>query len=275
VAQALRPYPQYTAILDMYQPTGYNQYESLQMRLQKRYSNGLSFLLAYTFSKNIGAPGDDTFGDVFGGGGQMAIDTFNRKLEKSLVDFDQTHVFVLSWNYELPVGKGKKYLSSAHPIIRNLLGGWQLNSIETYRSGTPIAVTGGSTIPLFGGGNRPNWISSNVLTSIPMGRFDPATDRYLNINAFSQPAPFTFGNAPPVLPNVRTPFFYNEDFSVFKNVPFEQLASLQFRAEFYDVFNRVVFSGPAADVNHPSTFGVIGAQANTPRVIQFAVKLIF
>jgi Carboxypeptidase regulatory-like domain len=275
VAQALRPYPQYTAILDMYQPTGYNQYESLQVRVQKRYSNGLSFLFAYTFSKNIGAPGDDTFGDIYGGGGQMAIDTFNRKLEKSLVDFDQTHLFVLSWTYELPFGKGKEYLSGANAVVRNLVGGWQINSIETYRSGTPIAISGGPALPLFGGGNRPNWISSNVLTSIPMSQFDPSVDRYLNIDAFSQPAPFTFGNAPPVLPNVRTPFFYDEDFSVFKNVYFRESAYVQFRAEFYDILNRVVFSGPAADVNSPATFGVIGSQANTPRVIQFAMKLIF
>jgi hypothetical protein len=275
VAQALRPYPQYTSILDMYQPTGYNQYQALQMRLQKRYSNGLSFLGAYTFSKNLGVPGSDTFGDTAGGGGQMAINTFNRKLEKALASIDQTHVFVLSWNYELPIGKGKRFLSGANPVVRNVLGGWQLNSIETYRSGTPIAVSGGPTIPLFGGGNRPNWISSNVQTSISMSQFDPAVNRYLNINAFSQPAPFTFGDAPLRLPNVRTPFYYNEDFSVFKNIYFRESAYIQFHAEFYDLFNRVVFSGPAANLNNPTTFGVIGSQANTPRVMQFALKLIF
>jgi len=275
VAQALRPYPQFTSILDMYQPTGYNQYEALQMRLQKRYSNGLSFLAAYTFSKNLGAPGSDTFGDTAGGGGQMAIDTYNRRLEKALASIDQTHVFILSWNYELPVGKGKKYLSNANPVVQNILGGWQLNSIDTYRSGTAIAVSGGPTIPLFGGGNRPNWISLNVLTPISMSSFDPAVDRYLNINAFSQPAPFTFGNGPLRLPNVRTPFYYNEDFSVFKNVYFRESAYIQFHAEFYDIFNRVVFAGPSANLNNPTTFGVIGSQANTPRVMQFALKLIF
>src|SRR5579883_650528 len=275
VAQALRPYPQFTAVSDMYQPTGYNQYHSLQMRLQKRYSNGLSFLGAYTLSKNIGVPGSDTFGDTAGGGGQMAIDTYNRKLEKALASIDQTHVFIFSWNYELPVGRGKKFLSGAHPLVNKLLGGWQLNSIETYRSGIPIAVGGGPTIPLFGGGNRPNWISPNVRTSVPMSQFDPAKNRYLDINAFSQPAPFTFGNAPLRLPSVRTPFYYNEDFSVFKNVFFRESAYVQFRAEFYDIFNRVVFGGPAANINNPNTFGIIGSQANTPRIIQFGMKLIF
>ena len=108
VAQALRPYPQYTEIDDMYQPTGYSFYNSLQLRVQKRYSNGLSFLLAYTFSKNIGAPGGDTFGDIFGGGGQIAMDTYNRKLEKSLINFDQTHTLVLSWNYDLALWPWKE-----------------------------------------------------------------------------------------------------------------------------------------------------------------------
>ena len=108
-----------------------------------------------------------------------------------------------------------------------------------------------------------------------MGSFDPAKDRYLNIGAFSQPAPYTFGNAPPRMPHVRTPFYLNEDFSVFKNTYLSESLHLQFRAEFYDIFNRVVFSGPSASINNPTTFGVIGGQANTPRIIQLAMKLIF
>jgi len=109
-----------------------------------------------------------------------------------------------------------------------------------------------------------------------MGSFDPAKDVYLNINAFSQPAPFTFGNAPPTLPSVRTPAFYNEDFSLFKKFYLSgESRYVEFRSEFFDLFNRVVFGGPAANINNPSTFGVIGSQANTPRVIQFALKLVF
>ena len=108
-----------------------------------------------------------------------------------------------------------------------------------------------------------------------MSQFDPATDRYLNIGAFSEPAPFTFGDAPPVLPSVRTPAYYEEDLSVFKNVILHEALSLQFRAEFYNILNRVVFGGPSTNVNDPASFGIIGSQANTPRVIQFALKLIF
>jgi hypothetical protein len=275
VAQALRAYPQYTNIDDMYQPTGYNFYNALQMRVQKRYSAGLSFLIAYTLSKNIGFPGGDIFGDTAGGGGARGIDTFNRKLEKTTTGTDQTHILILSWNYELPFGRGKTFLSGSNKVVNALAGGWQINAIHTYRSGTLIAVSGGPQLPLFGGANRPNWLSPDVRSGVPMSSFDPARDRFLNINAFSQPAPYTFGNAPPRLPHVRTPFYLNEDFSIFKNVFFTESLHLQVRSEFYNIFNRVVFSGPAANINNPATFGVIGGQANTPRLIQFAVKLIF
>jgi hypothetical protein len=275
VAQALRAYPQYTNIDDMYQPTGYNFYNSLQIRLQKRYSSGLSFLGAYTLAKNIGFPGGDIFGDTAGGGGSKALDTYNRKLEKTTVSGDQTHTLILSWNYELPFGRGKKFLAGVNSVVDKFVRGWQVNGIQTYRSGTLIGVSGGGALPLFGGGNRPNWISNDVRSSASISSFDPATSRYLNLAAFSQPAPYTFGNAPPRLPNVRTPFYYNEDMSVFKNTYITESVYAQFRAEFYDIFNRVVFSGPSANINNPSTFGIIGGQANTPRLIQFAMKLIF
>jgi hypothetical protein len=77
------------------------------------------------------------------------------------------------------------------------------------------------------------------------------------------------------LPNVRSPFYRNEDISFFKNTYIGENVHVQFRAEFYDIFNRVVFSGPSANINNPGTFGVVSGQANTPRLIQLALKLIF
>jgi len=161
-------------------------------------------------------------------------------------------------------------------VVSQIVDGWQFNAIQNYQSGTPIAVAGGGDIPLFGGGNRPNWVSSDVRSSVPMGSFDPAKDVYLNINAFSQPAPFTFGNAPPRIPSVRGPASYAEDFSIFKKFYLKSESRyLEFRAEFFNLFNRVVFGNPSADLNNPATFGQITSQANTPRVIQFGMKLIF
>lgn len=275
VAQALRPFPQYTNIDDVYQPTGYNFYNSLQLRAQKRHSSGLSFLVAYTLAKNIGFPGGDIFGDVGGGGAARGIDTFNRKLEKSIVGSDQTHVLITSWSYDLPFGRGKRFFSSKGRVVNAFAGGWALNAIQTYRSATTIAVGGGPALPLFGGGNRPNWVSADVRSAVSMADFDPARDRYLNLSAFSQPPLFTIGNAPPRMPHVRGPAFLNEDFSVFKNVRFTESVALQIRGEAYNVLNRVVFGGPAANINNPATFGIIGSQANTPRLIQLGAKIIF
>ena len=77
------------------------------------------------------------------------------------------------------------------------------------------------------------------------------------------------------MPHVRTPFYRNEDISFFKSTYITESVYVQFRSEFYNIFNRVVFGGPSASINNPSTFGIIGGQANTPRLIQFALKLIF
>ena len=276
VAQALRPFPQYTTVNDFYQPTGYNTYHSFQLRLQKRYSSGLSFLGAYTLSKNIGASPTNTFGSWFGAAGLTAMDTYNRNLEKSIVGIDRTHVFIMSWTYELPFGRRKQFLANVNPVLNQIVGGWQINAIQTYESGLPIGVGGGGDIPLFGGGNRPNWISSKVRSSVPMSSFDPAKDVYLNIDAFSQPAPFTFGTAPPRLPNVRTPATYGEDFSLFKRFYlWSEARNLEFRAEFFNVLNRVILGYPSTYLNNPATFGIISSQANTPRVIQLALKLNF
>ncbi len=108
-----------------------------------------------------------------------------------------------------------------------------------------------------------------------MGSFDPAQDRYLNIDAFSQPAPFTIGNSPRTMPSVRLPSSYNEDFSLFKRVYIRESKYLEFRSEFFNLFNRVVFGGPSANVNSPDSFGLISSQANTPRIIQLALKVVF
>jgi hypothetical protein len=275
VAQALRPYPQFSDIRNLYQPIGWSTYNALQMRLQRRFSAGISFLAAYTFSKALVSGGGYTgLGDD--AAGSRPLDTNNRAIEKRLAGFDTPHNLVLSWAYELPFGRGKAIMGSANGAANLLVGGWQLNGIQRYVSGTPIAVSGGGVIPLFNGGNRPNRVLGvPARTDVSRSDFDPARDRYLNVNAFSQPAPFTLGNAPPVLGDVRTFAFLNEDFSILKDFHLYETHRLQFRAEFFNVLNRVVFAAPAANLNAPATFGRIAGQANAPRNIQLALKYNF
>jgi hypothetical protein len=274
VAQALRAFPQYTDIRNLLQPTGWNKYHSLQVRVQKRYSNGLSMLIAYTLSKNfIHGSGYTGWGDD--AANARPLDTANRGLEKRLAQFDIPNNLVLSWNYELPFGRGKRFVNVSSRAANLLVGGWQVNAIHEYRSGTPIFAAGGGPIPLFGGGNRPNRVAgANPLTGISHGSFDPGRDRYLDLAAFSQPAPFTFGNAAPNYSDMRAFGFRNENLSVLKNFEILEGHALQFRAEFFNAFNRVNFGGPQASINAPANFGRITGAA-PPRSIQLVAKYVF
>jgi hypothetical protein len=275
VSQALRPYPQFSDIQNLYQPIGWSTYEAMQMRLQKRYSAGINFLAAYTLSKSLVSDGGYTgLGDA--AAGTRPLDTANRSIEKRLASFDTPQNLVLSWGYELPFGQGKRFLSSSGGAANLIAGGWQVNAIQRYVSGTPIGVGGGGVIPLSNGGNRPNVVlGSSARTSVSCGSFDPARDLFLNLSAFSQPAPFTIGNAPPVLPNVRTCALLNEDFSVLKDFRIHEAHRIQFRAEFFNVFNRVIFGAPGSNINSPASFGKIGGQGNSPRNIQLGLKYVF
>ena len=275
VSQSLRPYPQFSDIRNLYQPIGWSTYNAMQMRLQKRYSAGISFLAAYTLSKSIVSGGGYTgLGDD--AAGSRPLDTKNRIIEKRIAGFDTPHNLVLSWGYELPFGKGKRFVSGAGRAANMVVGGWQVNAIQRYVSGTPIGVGGGGIIPLSNGGNRPDRVLGVApRTNVSRGSFDPARDRYLDINAFAQPAAFTLGNAPPVLGDVRNFALFNEDFSVLKDFTIHEAHRIQFRAEFFNIFNRVVFGGPSANINAPATFGRIGGQGNSPRNIQLALKYVF
>ncbi|PYV92227.1 MAG: hypothetical protein DMG05_05275 [Acidobacteria bacterium] len=270
VAQALRPFPQYLDIYNSVQPIGNSTYHSMQVKAQKRFSSNLGFLISYTLSKSIT---DTSLQGSEAASNRSALDTANRRWEKSLAPNDMTHNAVISWVYELPFGKGMK--SAAGKLLR----GWEINGVARYTSGTPLGIGGGPSLPLFGGGNRPNRVpGAPVRTDASGGQFDPARDSYLNIAAFDQPLPFTFGNVSPYEPNVRGFGFLNEDLGIIKRTYVPKISeafNVEFRAEFFNIFNRTVFGAPDSDVNDPTSFGKVGGQANTPRNIQFGLKINF
>jgi hypothetical protein len=270
VAQALRPYPQYTTINDADQPTGKSNYQGLQMKAQRRLSQGFNFLVSYTLSKTLGNSAQEGYASW----APMAMDTYHRSLAKAIAPGDQTHVLSISYVYELPFGPGKRFATTGGAIGK-IVGGWEVTGIQSYASGTPIAVSGGGPIPLFGGGNAPNRIPGVPIRTSISGKFDPATDRYLNVNAFADPAPYTFGTVGPRLPNVRGFPSFNENIALLKDTHITESTYVQFRVETFNTFNRVVFSGPSTSIDSPSTYGVVSGTANSPRVVQFALKLIF
>lgn len=276
VAQALRPFPQYTGVNNLAQPTGFSNYHSLQVRAQRRLTNGLSFLLAYTLSKTLVHGGGYTNREIDAAGG-APLDTLNRDLERRLAGFDRRHVTVASWTYELPFGKAHRFLGNAPRALDLVVGGWQLNGIHNFRTGAPIGVGGGGVIPLFNGGNRPNIVNTNFYTGVSGSNYDPgdpAKQRMLDINAWAQPAAFTFGNAAPTYNGLRTFGSVSEDFSLQKNFAIWEQHRLQFRAEFFNAFNRVNWGGPAASINAPANFGRI-TSTDPPRSIQLALKYSF
>ena len=155
------------------------------------------------------------------------------------------------------------------------MGGWQVSGILTYMTGFPITVTASQTLPLNAGPQTPNSIVGVSQMGTWSGTFDPATNKYLNINAFSVPAPYTFGTSALYLPNIYSPNYYNEDLGIIRNFKIHEGYTLQFRARAFNALNRVVFAAPASNVNVPQTFGAITSQRNSARNGQLAMKLTF
>lgn len=227
-------------------------------------------LVSYTLSKII----SDTNGTGWSGTESRSLNTENRGLEKAISPVDRTHNLITNWIYELPVARG------ATGITGKLLGGWGTGLTTTYTSGAPLRIAGGPPLPIFNGvPNRPNRVAgASRRTAVSPGAFDPAKDLYLNISAFSQPVPFTFGDVGRVEPDLRGFTLWNEDVALFKRTFIPSISeqfNVEFRAEFFNIFNRVVFTDPAVNVNTPASFGRVSGQRNEPRNIQFMIRISF
>jgi hypothetical protein len=269
--QLLRPYPQFTSVMAPNNSYGNSIYHSLQAKLERRFSGGLSFLLSYTFSKLIDDAVPSTAnlyfaGETFSAGNIQ--DYYNRRNERSLASYDTPQYFAVNANWELPFGKGKP-LANHSGWVNGLAGGWQLNGIVKLVSGAPLGLTtANNTLRNYGSTQRPNLVAGQDPTG------PGAIAQYFNVAAFAVPAPYTFGNAGRLLPYLRGPGAANLDLSVMKNIPVYERAHLQFRFEMFNVMNHPQFDFPNTTIGSP-TAGVISAQANQPRNIQLALKLIF
>jgi hypothetical protein len=255
VAQALRAFPQYTGVGVVASPYANSTYHSFQFKMDKRMSRGFAATTAYTWSKML----SDGAGFSDAHGGVIRQNHFQR--EKGLYPSDQRHILTLSFNYNLPFNH--KYL-----------GGWSISGLGAFSSGFPLAIsTNNINSFAFTGGLRPNLTGQPIMASPASGKFDPNRDFFLNRAAFSQPAALTFGNAPMYL-RERPQAYKTESFGLFKDTKFAERASLQLRVEISNPFNRVVFGNPSTDFSAPN-FGRVGGVANSPRVIQFGLKLLF
>ena len=255
-------------------------YNALQASLRKRFSHGLSMLASYTLSKTL----DDasTF-NITGSASQsvagendLAQNPFDVAAERGRSMFDARHRFVLSYQWNLP------WFSQPQNWYGQILGNWQVNGITTFMSNTPFTVYDSSNPPVQGSApeisgffsSRPDIVGNpNSGTCQQNGATVPVrtSECWFNTGAFQQTQPGQFGNLG--RNTLKGPAYQQWDFSAIKTIPIREAMSLQFRAEFFNIFNNVNFRLPDNDINSPN-FGQIQA-AQPGRVVQLALKFQF
>jgi hypothetical protein len=237
---------------------GTSHYNALQVKFDKRFSNGLSLLASYTFSKTM----DNTNNILY-----PYNDSLNYTLSNGFKLVDVPQNFVLSYNYELPFGKGKYFLNGSSGVVSHVVSGWSVNGITTFQSGQPLAIhVGNNLLNNNGGFNYANITCSSVNMPKQVNEwFDPS--------CFSDPAPYTFGNSG--VGHVRGPGLNNWDFSIAKETTLgAENRRLRFEADFFNLANSPHFANPNTTTGN-SGFGTIGGDRLPPRLIQLGAKIRF
>jgi hypothetical protein len=237
----------------------------MQVKYTKRYSSGFTVNASYTLSKLLT--------DADGNTGTM--DNWNRTLEKSIANYDQTHVVKLTYVYELPFGKGRRWLTN-RSVGSALLGGWRFSGIHGYNSGSPMGLGTSVSFPIFNGGNRPTvstydgWRAATVGSS-----FDPAVDKYLQPASFFGTQPTDrFGNMSRYNPKMRYAPGINENVSLARTINMGERFRWDIRGEAFNLLNRVAFGSISGGTSlQNANFGLWRSQSNSPRRMQFALKL--
>jgi hypothetical protein len=267
--QLLRPYPEFCDINEIQDPVGFSRYNSLQASYTHRLSKGLTLLASYTFSKfidNVG--GANNWASASSNFSTNIRNVYNLAAEKSVDATDVPHSVVLSYVYEIPVGKGKKFGSKMHPVLNAITGGWQTSGIATFKQGFPLAIAASNGLNYFGAGQHPDIVSDyHVL--------HPNRKQWFNPLSFVPAAPWTLGNSPRYLSDLRAPGYNNWDMSIQKFFPIQESVGLQFRLDAFDVFNHTNFYKPNTFFGPPPPSGSFSTinTSFSPRLVQAALKL--
>jgi len=248
-----RPWPAFTSVF-MVDGVSNSNYNALSVKLQRRFSQGLTYLVGYTWAKSI----DDGSGIRNREGDRLfPRNSYDMKPERGLSQFHQGRRLVSSFLYDLPFGQGKMF-GNRPGALNKLIGGWQVGSILTFADGSPIDA------------GRDG--DATGINPIPENR---SPDNYFNPAAFDRNKPelqFRFGN---VARNVLiSPGLGQWDFAVIKNTGIKEGHRLQFRFEAFDFSNHPNFNAPAVDLLSLATFGRISS-ARTMRELQFGLKYVF
>ena len=266
--QLLRPFPRFTTVSLYRNNVGNTNYNSLQAKLEQRLSRGLAYLVSYTRSRLI-----DDAGSVFDASIQTGpvanfpvADSFNRALERDVSTGDIPNVFVTSFTYELPFGKGRFFGASG--FANKLLGGWSVTGLVQMQSGMPFPVTQVTNFNAFAGfgTQRPNRLRDPRL---PSG--EQTTARWFDTTAFNVAPQFTLGNSS--RNPVRGPGYRTVNIAFIKRTHLDEVRNVEFRTEIFNLTNTPPLNNPNGVLGNPA-FGTI-TSAGDPRVIQFGLKMNF
>jgi hypothetical protein len=249
-SQLLRPYPQFSGVSSN-QNLGYSWYHSLQARVERRFSAGLSASLSYTWSKTMEAI--------------SFLNPTDLRPEEVISSQDRTHRTAVTWLYELPFGRGKALAGPSNAVVSKLISGWQVQGIYTAQSGAPLGFA--------------NAIFTGNLKDIPLPKDERRPERWFNINAGFErdPARQLASNIrtfPSRFSGVRADGPNNWDLSLLKNTNITEGTQLQFRAEAINAMNHPQFTAPNTTPTS-TAFGTVTGEFAWPRVIQFGMKLLF
>ena len=298
------PFPHMPFVTNNFDTSGADKYNALQVSLQKRTGNGLTYLVSYTLSRYTTntQSGFSTFNNY-------GLDPQNPNAEWGIGAQDQTHVLTIAGVYELPIGPGKRFLNGGGMAMKNLLGGWKISWVQWYESAPPVNLNScGDQFncdPLIGNifvGNRPNILSTNYNVDWnnyykSLATWNPVTKTgtsipVINTSAFQFPGAWTIGNAPVYISGIRYPWYLDEDAAFTKRFFFTERLNADFTVQWFNLFNRNLLSnGPGGGVNcfHNNlgpTLGAFGTadsspnpanscQGNTPRRGQFQFQFNF
>jgi Carboxypeptidase regulatory-like domain/TonB dependent receptor-like, beta-barrel len=261
--QLLRPYPEFCDINETQDPAGSSSYNALEVNYTHRVSQGLTLLASYTFSKfldNVGGP--ENWASASANFSENIRNVYNLAAEKSVDATDTPHSFVLSYVYELPFGRGKKFASGMNGVLNQVLGGWQTSGTLTLKEGFPLTITGNNNNN-FGVGQH-----VNVVGDYHIANRGPT--QWFNTAAFVTAPAWTLGNAPRYFSDLRAPGYRNWDVSFQKYFPIRESVRLQFRLDMFNALNHTNFYSPNTFIG--GGFGTI-TSAWTPRLMQAALKL--
>ena len=281
VWQTLTPFPQLlngATVGAWNAPLGFSTYNALQVQLNKRFSRGLSWLANYTLSKSLA-----NVTNTYSGGTGTPMIAYNLSLQKAIVSYDQTHVVKIGLTYELPVGRGKALAPHMHPVLNAMLGGWKIQYIGNYNSGTPLSFAANSAASGTNvGGNRALLTNGDAGLGVPFSTssFNAAllqvsntTNQYLNTQFIKQPAPYTYGTAAANVAQIRGLWGRSENIALQKNWTVKERVRFQLRAEALNGFNRHTLGGISTNPNS-TTFGDVTSVSGN-RTMQLGTRIDF